>query len=74
MKDKSALSSGSKLQWTIVRPVGLTNSKKREDIKQTFNNEPKPSLLISRKSTAKFMLDCLDDDDLNGKKVVISKE
>ena len=71
-RQESILSS-SKLLWTIVRPVGLTNSRKSENIKMTFNNVPRPSLLISRQSVAKFHLDCLVNDDLIEKKIVISK-
>ena len=40
--------SKSKLNWTIIRPVGLSNSKKEEKIIETFNN--KPNMLISRTS------------------------
>ena len=64
----------SKLDWTIVRPVGLTNSKNKEKIKESYGNKPKPSLLISRKSVAEFLLESLNRKDLLQKKVVISKE
>ncbi|OEK04836.1 NAD(P)-dependent oxidoreductase [Roseivirga misakiensis] len=63
----------SKLKWTIVRPVGLTNGKKQESAKVSVNNQPKPSILISRKTVAKFMVDALANDALIGQKVVISK-
>ena len=65
--------SASKLDWTIVRPVGLSNSKKKEDIKETFSNKPKPSILISRQSVAEYLVSSLGKEDLIGKKVVISK-
>ena len=65
--------SNSGLFWTIVRPVGLTNSRGKENIRRTFDNIPKPSLIISRQSVAKFLLDCLNNDDLIRRKVVISK-
>lgn len=64
----------SKLEWTIVRPVGLTNSKSNQKVKETFDNQPKPSLLISRKSVSKYLVDSLEVNTLIGKKVVISKE
>lgn len=64
----------SKLNWTIIRPVGLTNSKKKEIIKESYGNKPKPSITISRQSTAKYIIDSLKDDDLIQKKVTISKE
>ena len=62
----------SKLDWTIVRPVGLTNSKRNETIKESFGS--KPNLTISRHSVAKYMVDSLDKEKLIEKKVVISKE
>ncbi|NKI33538.1 NAD(P)-dependent oxidoreductase [Croceivirga thetidis] len=64
----------SKINWTIVRPVGLTNSKKKEEIKMTFNNYPKPNILISRLSVAKFLVDTITKSDLVNKVVVISKK
>ena len=65
--------SASALNWTIVRPVGLTNSSKEQSVLESFDNHPKPSLTISRKSVAGFLLDSLERDDLIKKKVVISK-
>lgn len=64
----------SNLDWTIVRPVGLTNSKQREKIKESFGNNPKPNLLVSRQSVAEFLLESLTRVDLSKKKVVISKK
>ena len=66
--------SKSKLNWTIIRPVGLSNSKKEEKIIETFNNKPKPNMLISRKSLAKYLLQSLTNNSLIEKKVVISKK
>lgn len=63
----------SSLDWTIIRPAGLTHSKKEEKIRTTFGKEPKPTLTISRKSVARFMVESLESDKLIGKKVVISK-
>lgn len=50
----------SNLDWTIIRPVGLTDSEKIRDIKVSFNNQPKPSVTISRRNIALFMLDTLE--------------
>ena len=61
------------LNWTVVRPVGLSNSKRSEKIVESYNNEPKPGIMISRESVAKYMVDCLEKDNLIKKKVVISK-
>ncbi len=62
----------SPLDWTIVQPAGLTNSKK-PDVRESMNNIPKPSMLISRQSVAGFMVTSLKRDDLRRKKVVISR-
>ena len=63
----------SNIKWTIIRPVGLTNSKRKEKLIETFNNIPKPNLLISRNSVAKYLLESLNNENLVNKKVVISK-
>lgn len=62
----------SDLQWTIVRPVGLTNSKKSKPLKIQEVSSSKPSLTVSRKDVATFMVDCLDREDLIGKSLTIS--
>ncbi len=66
--------SQSNLNWTIVRPVGLYNSNKEEKVRETFNNDLKPSLLISRRSLATYLVESLEKDYLIKKTVVISKE
>lgn len=63
----------SELNWTIVRPVGLSNFKTKEKIKESYNNQPKPGLLISRQSLAKYLVASLENHNLFRKKVVISK-
>ena len=63
----------SKLDWTIVRPTGLTNFKKEKKIIESYNNEPKPKLTISRKNVAKFMVNALKRDELIGQITVISE-
>ncbi len=64
----------SDLDWTIVRPSGLTNSKKKQKIIESYENKPVPKLLISRLSVARFMVEALKRDDLIGKAPVISAE
>lgn len=58
---QEALVRNSGLAWTIVRPVVLTNSPKLKPVKTILDNEKKPSLTISRKSTATFLIDVLDN-------------
>lgn len=63
----------SNLNWTIVRPAGLINSRRAEKVKESFNNKPKPSLMISRRSVARYMLESSTNDLLSKKTVVISR-
>lgn len=64
----------SNLDWTIVRPVGLSNSRRIERIRETFDSNPTPNLLISRHSVAQYLVESLEQDHLMKRKVVISKE
>lgn len=66
------LLEASELDWTIVRPVGLTNFGRSESVKESYNNSPKPGLLVSRKTVAHYMVDCIRNENLIHKKVVLS--
>ncbi|MGI9542399.1 MAG: NAD(P)-dependent oxidoreductase [Cyclobacteriaceae bacterium] len=50
----------SQLDWTIIRPVGLTNSSKSKPIKVCLDSEQKLSLTISRKDVAQFVLEAAE--------------
>jgi putative NADH-flavin reductase len=54
------LLKASDLDYTVIRPVGLTNGKTNKEIIVSINNKPKPKLTISRNNTARFMLDILE--------------
>lgn len=60
------------LNYTLIRPVGLTNFNKEENIRVSINNHPKPKLIISRKSVAGFMLKVLNEDLFIKQTVTIS--
>jgi putative NADH-flavin reductase len=64
----------SSLDWTAVRPVGLTNGKKLKELIVSEGGEPKPRMLISRKLTAHFMLDCLEQQNYLKEAPVISQK
>lgn len=64
----------SDLDWTAVRPVGLTNSKKIKELIVSKEGSPTPKLFISRKHTAHFMLDCLDQSNYIKETPVISEK
>lgn len=59
---QEGLLKNSTLNYTIVRPAGLTNSLKSKDIIVSFDNYPKPGLTISRKNVALFMLNTLKNN------------
>ncbi len=67
------LLAASPLRWTIVRPVGLSNFRKSETVRESFQNQPRPSLMISRKALANYLVTSLEKDPLIGKRVVVSK-
>jgi putative NADH-flavin reductase len=62
----------SKLDWTIVRPAGLTNGKKTVRYKQDFAYSDKIKGKVSRADTAHFMLNQIDDNQYFRQKVGIS--
>ena len=55
------LLKASSLDWTIIRPAGLTNSSREKSVKVSFNADPKPGYTISRRNVAKFMLEALEN-------------
>lgn len=63
----------SDLDWTIIRPVGLVNSKITQEVSVSYENNPKPKLTISRRAVAEFMICALENELLIGKFPTISK-
>ena len=66
------LLKSSTLKWTIVRPSGLINLKKKQNVIESYKNQPKPKITISRKSVAEFMVKALSNEKLIGQSPVIS--
>lgn len=64
----------SNLDWTAVRPVGLTNGTKIKELIVSREGNPKPRLTISRRHAAKFMLDCLQQNEFIKATPVISEK
>jgi putative NADH-flavin reductase len=61
----------SNLDWTIVRPVGLTD---KDEIKElAIGDKGRHTPTISRKAVAKFMVDCLESTEYVHKAPVISE-
>ena len=71
---QETLLTKSKLNYTIVRPVGLTNSIEEKPVQISQNNSPKPKLMISRKDTARFIVDLLKSHSFPKQAVTISKK
>lgn len=67
------LLKSSNLDWTIVRPTGLTNFKKDKKVIESYNNRPRPKLIISRKNVAKFMVNAFSKNELIHRIPVISE-
>jgi putative NADH-flavin reductase len=63
----------SGMEWTAVRPVFLTNSKKKKNIIVHDNNSD-PHLFIGRKNLAGFMLDVVGKNLYRRESPVVSEE
>ena len=55
------LLKSSELDWTIIRPVGLTNGNKMKKTVISQNGEPRPRLTISRSHVSQVMLKVLNE-------------
>lgn len=60
------------INFTIVRPVGL-NDKKARSVKVSQNGKPKPSLFISRKSLASYIVE-IAAKDLHSREIITLSE
>ena len=63
----------SELNYTVIRPVGLTDQNNKKKIQVSLDNTPKPTLTISRLHVAEFMLDVLEGNLYNRQFPVISE-
>ena len=72
---QEALLEASNLDWTSIRPVGLTNFKGSKPILTTIiNNSPKPNLIISRSNVAHYVLEVYRDKSYIKQAVIISEK
>ena len=62
----------STLSWTIVRPAGLTNFRKYQQVIESYDNKPKPRMTVNRISLAKYLVDAISNERLVHKVSVIS--
>ena len=62
-EEQERLLKDSGLNWTSVRPVGLTNSGISDKLLVSRNGNQKLKMSISRADVAKFMLDILEDEN-----------
>lgn len=61
-EDQERVLRQSELDWTSVRPVGLSNNNQHKEILVRKKKEDPLKMTISRKDVAKFMLDILDNE------------
>lgn len=64
----------SNLNWTILRPSALVNFLNNHQVKESISLKNKPSLIISRKSLAKFIINIVDKKNYYNKIVTVSKK
>lgn len=64
----------SNLPWTIVRPVGLTNGRSIQKVRETFGVTPWPRLTINRLSLAGYLVQAITNEQLLHEVVVVSKD
>lgn len=62
----------SRLDWTVVRPAGLTDNNENLSIQCNLNGEVKTRATISRKAVARFILDCVEKGQYIKQKPAIS--
>jgi putative NADH-flavin reductase len=62
----------SKLDWTIVRPVGLNDKDDELSVIHNLKGVPKIKSGISRNAVAHFILDCIEKGEFIGQKPGIS--
>jgi len=63
----------SDLDWTIVRPVALSNSDQLADL-HIQDNENLLSFRVSRKAVGKFLVDCLDNEEFYHKHLMLCEK
>jgi putative NADH-flavin reductase len=73
-EDQERVLRASGLDWTSVRPVGLSNSEKQKPVRVSIKGDKKLNMTISRKDVASFMLDIVDDEKYYQQEPSISSE
>jgi len=71
---QEALLLQSNLNFTVVRPVGLTNSLNNKTVRVSINNQPKPRLTIGRQNVARFMIKILQQDLYSRQFITLSEQ
>lgn len=70
--NQEELLTHSNLDWTILRPVGLTNTDNLDTVSVEYIR--KPFSFISRKAVAHFLIDTLSSDDFLKKMPILSQK
>jgi len=61
-EDQEQILINSELEWTAVRPVGLTSDGNSKPTRVSINRNKKLKMSISRKDVARFMLDIMENE------------
>jgi len=64
----------SGLDWTALRPTGLSGKDSDKEIVITTKDGPKPGFMITRHAVAGFVLDILGDPKYYGKAPIVSQK
>ncbi len=62
------------LDWTLVRAVGLSNSERSGRLIVGTARDPKPAMMISRRTVAGFLLQCVENGEYSRATPVISEK
>ena len=72
-QNQEQILADSNLNWTILRPSGLTNFTNMKNLIISSDNKPKPKLLVSRRNLAKFMAEIIGQAGFYGQKLTVSE-
>ena len=64
----------SSMEWTVVRPTGLTSFRKKKVTMVTIGKLPRPTITITRYAVAEFMLEVLEKGLYIREKPIISAQ
>jgi uncharacterized protein YbjT (DUF2867 family) len=61
----------SGLDWTVVRPVGLSDKPSKKKLGYAYGKPGKVSMMIERDKVAQYLVDCISNQESVGKAVAL---